>query len=82
MLVLRLHQSIEYFHEDHGGFAIWLDPFRIFDPQGVVNLLPVSGVVMDLVRHRNPEEVQPPYGQSLLDEYLRVERARRPTLAP
>jgi hypothetical protein len=44
-------QSIEYFQEAHGGFAIWLDPFGIFDPQVVVNLLPEFGVVMGLVRH-------------------------------
>ncbi len=46
-------QSIEYFHEAHGGFAIWLDPFGIFDPQVVVNLLPEFGVGVDLVRHGN-----------------------------
>ena len=40
-------QSIEYFQEAHGGFAIWLDPFGIFDPQVVVNLLPEFGVVME-----------------------------------
>jgi len=46
-------QSIEYFHEAHGGFAIWLDPFGIFDPQVVVNLLPEFGIGVDLVRHGN-----------------------------
>jgi hypothetical protein len=24
----------------HGGFAIWLDPFGMLDPEVVVNLLP------------------------------------------
>ncbi len=64
-------QSIEYFQEAHGGFAIWLDPFGIFDPQVVVNLLPEFGVVMDLVRHGN-----------WLGEDSSVGRARRPALAP
>jgi hypothetical protein len=64
-------QSIEYFHEAHGGFAIWLDPFGIFDPQVVVNLLPEFGVVMGLVRHGN-----------WLGEDSSVGRARRPALAP
>ena len=31
-------QSVEQFHEAHGGFAIWLDPFGMLDPQVVVNL--------------------------------------------
>ena len=46
-------QSVEQFHEAHGGFAIWLDPFGMSDPQVVVNLLPELGVSMDLVRHGN-----------------------------
>jgi hypothetical protein len=50
-------QSIEYFHEAHGGFAIWLDPFGIFDPQVVVNPLPEFGVVMDLVRHGSDDRI-------------------------
>ena len=37
-------QSVEQFHEGHGGFAISLDPFGMLDPQGVVNLLPAPGV--------------------------------------
>jgi hypothetical protein len=49
--------SAEQFHETrlvritHGGFAIWLDPFGMFDPQIVVNLLSKLGVGVDLVRH-------------------------------
>ena len=35
----------------HGGFAVWLDPFGMLDPQIVVNLLPELGVGVDLVRH-------------------------------
>ena len=38
-------QSVEQFHEGHGGFAISLDPFGMFDPQVAVNLLPAPGVV-------------------------------------
>ena len=34
------HQSVELFQEAHGGFAIWLDPFGMLDPQIVVNLFP------------------------------------------
>jgi len=37
----------------YGGFAIWLDPFGMLDPQIVVNLLPELAVSMDLVRHGN-----------------------------
>src|SRR5204863_9708855 len=49
-------ESIELFHETrlvritHGGFAIWLDPFGMLDPQVVVNLLPELGIGVDLVR--------------------------------
>jgi hypothetical protein len=46
-------QSVEHFHEGHGGFAISLDPFGMLDPQVVVNLLPKLGVVVDLVIHGN-----------------------------
>jgi hypothetical protein len=35
----------------HGGFAIWLDPFGMLDPEVVVNLLPEFGVGVDLRRH-------------------------------
>ncbi len=34
-----------------GGFAIWLDPFGMLDPEVVVNLLPEFGVGVDFVRH-------------------------------
>jgi hypothetical protein len=44
-------QSIELFHEAHGGFAILLDPFGMLDPQVVLNLLPQLRVGVDLVRH-------------------------------
>ena len=64
-------QSIEYFHEAHGGFAIWLDPFGIFDPQVVVNLLPEFGVGVDLVRHGNWP-----------GERFMCGAARRPALVP
>jgi hypothetical protein len=43
-------QSVEQFDETRlvritrGGFAIWLDPFGMLDPQVVVNLLPKLGV--------------------------------------
>ena len=46
-------QCVELFHEAHGGFAIWLDPFGMLDPQIVVNLLPKLGVGVDLGRHGN-----------------------------
>jgi len=45
-----LCQSVEQFHEARlvritlGGFAIWLDPFRMLNSQVVVNLLPKLGV--------------------------------------
>jgi hypothetical protein len=46
-------QSVEHFHEGHGGFAISLDPFGMLDPQVVVNLLPKLGVVVGLVINGN-----------------------------
>jgi hypothetical protein len=46
-------ESVEQFHEAHGGFAIWLNPFGVLDPEVVVNLLPELAVGMDLVRHAN-----------------------------
>src|SRR5436189_3099115 len=51
--------TIEQFHETRlvritlGGFAIWLDPFGMLDPQVVVNLSPELGVGVDLGRHGN-----------------------------
>ena len=50
-------QRVEQFHKarlvgiTHGGFAIWLDPFGMLDPQVAVNLLQELGVGVDLVRH-------------------------------
>ena len=50
-------QSVEQFREARlvritdGGFAIWLDPFGMLDPEVVVNLLPQLGVSVDLVRN-------------------------------
>ena len=52
-------QSVEQFHEarlvriTHGGFAIWLDPFGMLDPQIVVNLSPELAVGVDLMRRAN-----------------------------
>src|SRR5689334_13692057 len=52
-------QSVEHFRETRvvritlGGFAIWLDPFGMLDPQIVVNLLLEFGVRMDWMRHGN-----------------------------
>jgi hypothetical protein len=72
----RSRECIEQFHEPrlvritHGAFAIWLDPFRVLNPEVVVNLLPEFGVVMGLVRHGN-----------WLGEDSSVGRARRPALA-
>jgi hypothetical protein len=49
-------QTIEEFYEarlvriTHGGFAIWLDPFRMLDPEVVVNLVPELRVGVDLMR--------------------------------
>ena len=54
---VRSRQSIEQHHEarlvriTHGGFAIWLDPFGMLDPEVAVNLLPKLGVGVDFVRH-------------------------------
>ena len=55
----RSRERVEQRHEARlvritdGGFAIWLDPFGMLDPQVVVYLLPELGVVMDLGRHGN-----------------------------
>ena len=52
-------QSVEQFREARlvritdGGFAIWLDPFGMLNPQVVVNLSPELGVSVNLVRHSN-----------------------------
>jgi hypothetical protein len=56
-------QSVEQFHEarlvriTHGGFAIWLNPFGMLDPQVFVNLLPKLPVRVDLGRHDNASSV-------------------------
>src|SRR5213083_856952 len=49
----RSRESVEQFHEPHGGFAIWLVPFGMLDPPVAVNLLPALGVGVDLRRHGN-----------------------------
>src|SRR5207237_8389154 len=49
----RSRESVAQFHETPEGFAIWLDPFGMLDPQVVVNLLPALGVGVDLRRHGN-----------------------------
>ena len=51
-------QIIEQFHQArlvrvaHGRFAIWLDPFRVLNPEVVMNLLPELHVSMDLMMQR------------------------------
>jgi hypothetical protein len=51
-------QTIEQFHQArlvriaHGRFAIWFDPFRVLNPEVVVNLLPELHVSMDLMMQR------------------------------
>src|SRR5437763_15515851 len=47
----RSRESVEQFHEAHGGFAMWLDPFGMLDPPVAVNLLPALGVGVDLRSH-------------------------------
>ena len=50
-------QSVEQFREARlvritdGGFAIWLDPFWMLNPQIVVNLFQELGVSVNFVRH-------------------------------
>src|SRR6187551_1818529 len=52
-------QSVEHFREARvvritlWGFAIWLDPFGMLDPQIIVNLLLEFGVGVDFVIHGN-----------------------------
>jgi hypothetical protein len=49
-------QTVEQFHEaglvriTHGGFATWLNPFRVLDAEVVVNLLAELSVGVDLMR--------------------------------
>src|SRR5436190_22095821 len=47
----RSRESVEQFHEVHGGFAMWLDPFGMLDLPVAVNLSPALGVGVDLRRH-------------------------------
>ena len=53
----RSRRSGEQFREERlvritlGAFAVGLDPFRMLDPQIVVNLLLELGVGVDLVKH-------------------------------
>jgi hypothetical protein len=52
-------QSVDHFREARvvritlGGFAIWLDPFRMLDPQIVANLLLEFRVRVDSMRQGN-----------------------------
>ena len=52
-------QSVEHFREarlvriTRGGFATGLNPFRMLDPQIVMNLLLEFGVRVDWMRHGN-----------------------------
>jgi hypothetical protein len=52
-------QSVDHFREARvvritlGGFAIWLDPFGMLDPQIAVNLLLEFGVRVNWMRHGN-----------------------------
>ena len=52
-------QSSEHFREARvvritlGGFAIWLDPFGMLDPQIAVNLLLEFGVRVNWMRYGN-----------------------------
>ena len=61
-----LRQCVEQFDETrlvritHGGFAIWLNPFGMLDPQVVVNLLPELRVCVDLVRHGYVKDLRMP----------------------
>ena len=62
-------ESVELFHEAHRGFAIWLDPFGMLDPQVAVNLLPAPGVVDERscrVRTKWPSEGLPKGGTHVL----------------
>ena len=52
-----LRQAVEQPHQAclvriaHRGFAIWLDPFGMLDPEVIVNLLPELGIGVDLMMH-------------------------------
>ena len=43
-------QCVQQFHEAHGGFAIWLDPFGMFLTQRVVDLALKVNVFLDFAR--------------------------------
>ena len=51
-------QTIEQFHQErlvritHGRFSIWLDPFRVLNPEVVVNLSPELRVTVDMMQRR------------------------------
>jgi len=51
------YQDIECFRQarfvriTHGRLAIWLDPFRMLDPQVIVNLFSQIRVRMEFVKH-------------------------------
>ena len=55
----RSFQRVEHFREarlvriTHGGFATGLNPFRMLDPQIVVNLVLEFGVRVDWMRRGN-----------------------------
>ena len=86
-------QRVEQFHEarlvriTRGGFAIWLDPFGMLDPQVAVNLLPELGVGVDLVRHgtwlgegfKHPRDDSHQGLGGIVDEPSRRTRAERPS---
>ena len=63
-------QCVEQFDETrlvritHGGFAIWLNPFGMLNPQVVVNLLPQLSVCLDLVRHGYVKDLRMPRSSS------------------
>ena len=62
-------QCVELFQEAHGGFAIWLDPFGMLDPEVAVNLLPAPGVVDECScreRTKWPSEGLPKGGTQML----------------
>ena len=62
-------QSVELFHEAHGGFTVSLDPFGMSHPQIAVNLLPTPGVVDErscCERRKWPSEGLPKGGTQVL----------------
>jgi hypothetical protein len=61
-----------------GGFAIWLHPFGMLDPQIVVNLLLELGVGMDLMKHAIGLAKDSSVARDV-DQRWRGERAVRPS---